>query len=190
MLLENESGNLLLSPNGMFKSRTVHRLWRSGRLRLRRGLTLVAFSEHGVEVASFQLQRMDTAENETSLEDAAENETSREELAAGDMIVAPDGKSKVHLLCAEELVVADAHDNVVWCTELNRLCCFEWRRLPTRLKRQLITEGIDSEVWSAIRDEEAAPRSLKHLVHYALRRRREMTYWVWQCSLVTTDWSI
>lgn len=167
LLCDFEAGNMLLSPNCMLKSSGLLRLWRSGRLRLLRGSTLAVFSNEGEEVGSFRMLRMD----DDSTDDAL-----GEGFAAGDEIIAPDEKSKVKFVSADELVVVGMSDNVLWSKDA--VCstnpCPGWRRLQTRAKKQLTAHGIDSAMWSTITHEEAAPTDMKALIKYALRRRREL----------------
>merc|ERR1712217_405259 len=46
-----------------------------------------------------------------------------------------------------------------------------WRGLPSKVKKHLVKNGIDSNFWTALIKEEDAPVDLKERVQHALRRR-------------------
>jgi len=49
-----------------------------------------------------------------------------------------------------------------------------WRGLPSKVKKHLVKNGIDSNFWTALIKEEDAPVDLKERVQYAFRRQHEL----------------
>merc|ERR1712039_1033802 len=49
-----------------------------------------------------------------------------------------------------------------------------WRGLPSKVKKHLVKNGIDSNFWAALFKEEDAPVDLKERVQHAFRRRDEL----------------
>merc|ERR1712039_160029 len=65
-----------------------------------------------------------------------------------------------------------------------------WRGLPSKVKKHLVKNGIDSLFWTAIIKEEDAPVDLKERVRYAFRRREELTARGQACGNIDTSYKI
>lgn len=163
--------NQLISPNGMFKSRAVLRLWRSDRLKMLGGKDIAVYDVENREVWRSSITR-------------AGKPPPKDTLAVGDALVSPNKKYKLKLLTDRDIVVYDDSWNEVW-SELPRSMqssakpvkrrrpCEGWRSLQSKMKRKLMKDGIDSQLWTEVIHESDAPTSLKELVQYVYKRKGE-----------------
>lgn len=159
---DDDNASMLVSPNGMFKSRSILRLWRSQRVRLLNGQDIVVCDETGNQIWSSPM----TTASQTSIHD---------DLRVGDVIVSPNRLFKLKFLSDLDVAVFDVEENEVWSEQGKRRRPSEgWRGLPSKVKKHLLKQGIDNPMWTAFLKEEDAPTSLKDLVAYAFKRRDEL----------------